>query len=84
MHQVSKQMMESEREINAGGKFPMTQIILLFLGNQFVNNLCVFLGRGGGVANVAVAKLPRVISTIVVHTDHLQCTHIQCELLHVH
>ena len=63
MHQVSKQMMESEREINAGGKFPMTQIILLFLGNQFVNNLCVFLGRGGRVANVAVVNLPRVIST---------------------
>ena len=43
--------------------FPCHVIILLFLGNQFVNNLCVFLGRGGGVANVAVAKLPRVIST---------------------
>ena len=55
------------------------------LGNQFVNNLCGFLGRGGGVANVAVVNLPRVISTKLftlaevyncVHTHHRYWTYI--------
>ena len=55
------------------------------LGNQFVNNLCGFLGRGGGVANVAVVNLPRVSSTKLftladvyncVHTHHRYWTYI--------